>query len=214
MPLAHARRDGEHVRARVRGRCFISFAAAAAAPNVPIVPVRVEAALVVIGVDGLGDLALDLEPDEKRLEKRARPDAFEPFGDGERGGERRHGRVRQQAEGAVRRRRELRVVVVHRVAARAVDERGRCAARRCDLLRSENRRPRFARSDALMYSRAIALPRTVGAGQHHTKAVAIRHRSPRPPSLRHANIGKRRRRNEVDDRCCGAPRKVPGPSPG
>ena len=66
---------------------FISLAAAAAAPNVPIVPVEWKPRVVVLGVDRLGDLALDFEPDEKRLEKR-RARRAAPLGDGERRGQR------------------------------------------------------------------------------------------------------------------------------
>src|SRR4029079_2199753 len=83
---------------------------------------RVEALFVVIGMDRFGDLALDLEAREERLEqllaRRARA-----LAEGERGDERRYCRVREQAEDPVRARGELRVVPVERVAARAVDER-------------------------------------------------------------------------------------------
>ena len=82
-----------------------------------------EAAVVVLRIDRLGDFAFDLEADEKRLEKRGARCA-PALGDGQRRRERRHRGMRQQAERAIGRRRELRVVVVHRMAARRVEQRG------------------------------------------------------------------------------------------
>ena len=49
---------------------FNSLAAAAAAPNVPMVPEEWKPRVVVLRIDRFGDLALDLEADEERLEKR------------------------------------------------------------------------------------------------------------------------------------------------
>ena len=102
---------------------FISLAAAAAPRERADRAGRVKAVVVVLRVDRLGDLALDFEADEKRLEER-RARRVLPFGDGQRGGQRRHGRVRQQPERPIGRRRQLRVVVVHGVAARRVEQRG------------------------------------------------------------------------------------------
>ena len=74
-------------------------------------------------VDRLGDFAFDLESGEEGLEEGTARHT-EPFADGQRGGEHRHGRMRQQSEHAIRSGGELRVVVVHRMAARRVGERG------------------------------------------------------------------------------------------
>jgi hypothetical protein len=65
---------------------------------------RVEAFLVMIRVDRLGDLALDLEAGQERLENLLAGNPLR-LADGERSHQRRHRRVRQQAEDAVRARR-------------------------------------------------------------------------------------------------------------
>ncbi len=75
-------------------------------------------------MNSLGDLAFDLEADQERLEK------FPPcyalaLADGKRGCQRRHGRMRQQPEDAIGARRQLGIVPVERVAARAVQQGGR-----------------------------------------------------------------------------------------
>ena len=83
-----------------------------------------EAFLVVTRMNRLGDLALDFEAGQERLEKFRARHAL-PLADGERGRQRRHGRMRQQPEDAVGARGELRIVPVERVAARAVEQRRR-----------------------------------------------------------------------------------------
>ena len=98
---------------------------------------RVEALLVVMRMDRLGDLALDLEAGEKRLEELRARDAL-PFAEGQRRRQRRHRRMRQQAEDAIGARRQLRVVEVQRVAAGAVQERRR---RRAGAERLRRRTP-------------------------------------------------------------------------
>ena len=60
----------------------------------------------------------------RNASRNAAPERVLPFGDRQRGGERGHRRVRQQPERAIGRRRQLRVVVVHRVAARGVEQGG------------------------------------------------------------------------------------------
>ena len=85
---------------------------------------RVEALHVVAGTDGLGDLALDLEAREKRLEERPAGRML-PLTNGQRCDHRRHRRVRQQSEDTVGTGRQLRVVPVQRMAARPVEQRRR-----------------------------------------------------------------------------------------
>jgi hypothetical protein len=87
----------------------------------------VKARLVVPRIDGLGDLALHLDA-QMVGEHDVGAARFRHLAHGERGGERRRGRVREQAVDAVRRHRELGVVVVVRVDADAVGE-GREAGR-------------------------------------------------------------------------------------
>ena len=82
----------------------------------------VEAALVVVGLDRFGDLALDLEAGQEGFQE-LRPGDSELLPGGERRRERRHRRMRQEAEDPVRRARELRVVVIERVPRRRVCER-------------------------------------------------------------------------------------------
>ena len=82
----------------------------------------VEALLVVVGMDRLGDLALDLEAGQEGFEELP-PVTPLPLADRQRRGQRRHRRMRQQPEDAVGARRQLRVVPVERVAARAVEQR-------------------------------------------------------------------------------------------
>ena len=110
----------------------------------------VESAGVVIRVDRLGDLALHLEANQKRFEER-RARRADAFGDGEGRHERRKRRMRQQAIGAIGRGRQLRIVVVHRVPAGAVGQRGvgrrrhQSASNRARWLRSSRGRRRRTR---------------------------------------------------------------------
>ena len=53
---------------------FSSLAAAAAAPNVPMVPDEWKPAVVMLGIDRFGDLALDLEADQN-ASRNAAPDS-------------------------------------------------------------------------------------------------------------------------------------------
>ena len=129
---------------------------------------RVEALLVVIRMDRLGDLALDLEAGQERLEQLLARHA-RALAERERGDERRYRRVREQAEDPVRARRELRVVPVERVAARAVDE--SCVRRaRLERLRSEHGRvvPRVGAFDMRVHDLARGLRR---AREQHAEPV-------------------------------------------
>ncbi len=101
---------------------FNSLAAAAAGAEGADGAGRVKSFVVVIGVDRFGDLALDFEADQERLEERCARRA-QALGNRQRRSQGRDGRVSQQPVGAIGRRRQLRVVEVHRVAARPVDER-------------------------------------------------------------------------------------------
>ncbi len=124
--------------------------------------------LVVARADRLGNLALDLEARQKRLEElRARDPAR--LADGERRDERRHRRVRQQTEDTVGARRELRVVPVERMAARAVHERRR---RRTGL---ERPRPEHGGVGALIRALHVRIQDRAGvlrrAREQHAEAV-------------------------------------------
>ena len=172
---------------------------------------RMESFLVVTGMNRLGDLAFDLEAGQERLEKFPARHAL-ALADGERGRKRRHGRVRQQPEDAVGARRELRIVPVERVAARAVQQRRRrragaeCARDRTPWLRRG--RPSRARRRAGCWPASCVEP-----GQHHAKPVddaALRRWQP----LRREML-EGCRADEVHDRtpshvpaqsCDGAPR--------
>ncbi len=116
----------------------------------------------------LGDLAFDLEADQESLEKFAARYAL-ALADGERGRERRHRWVRQQAEDPICARRQLGIVPVERVAARAVQQRGRrrpgteCRGTECRGLGVAVRLVHICAQDTACLLR--------GAGQHHPKAV-------------------------------------------
>jgi hypothetical protein len=84
---------------------------------------RVEPLLVMMRMDRFRDLALDFEAGEEGLQELRSRCAL-AFADGQRCDQRRHRRVRQEAEDAVGTRGQLRVVEVECVAARAVDEGG------------------------------------------------------------------------------------------
>ena len=82
----------------------------------------VKAALVVTWIDRFRHLAFDFDADQVRLEKR-RSRCTVALGHRQRRGQRRRRGMREQSERAVRRRRQLRVVVVERVRAARVGER-------------------------------------------------------------------------------------------
>jgi hypothetical protein len=120
-------------------------------------------------VDRFGDLAFDLEPGQEGLEEGATR-RVEALAHGERRCEHRDGGMGQQPEDAVGRRRQLRVVVVHRVAACGVGERS-LRGRRGHLLRAEDRRLRLAAAgtgDVLAHDGASTHGR---AGEHDAEAV-------------------------------------------
>ena len=116
----------------------------------------------------LGDLAFDLEADQERLEKFPARYAL-ALADGKRGCKRRHGRMRQQPEDAIGARRQLRIVPVERVAARAVQQRRRRRAG-TECRRTERR----GLGEAVRLVHICAQDTACllrGAGQHHPKAV-------------------------------------------
>ena len=118
----HARGDRERV-GRVRSAEPEELAHGHCRPERAHRSGRMEPLLVVVGVNGFRDLALDFEPGQKRLEE-ARARCPFAFGHGERCGERRHRRMREQAEDPIGCRGQLRVVEVERVPADAVEQRG------------------------------------------------------------------------------------------
>ena len=150
-----------------------------------------------IRVNRLGDLALDLEARQERLEEPRAADSLR-LADGERGDERRHGRVRQQAEDSVRAGRELRVVPVEGVAAGAVDERGRGRAG-LERLRTEHRggRTRIGALHVLVENAARVLRR---AREHDAQAVDDAAFADRDGVF--GEVGEPRVLDEVDD-CAG-----------
>ena len=113
----------------------------------------VEAGLVVARVDRLGDLALDLDA-EMVGEHDVAAVGARRLADGERGRQRRRGRMRQEAVDAVRRDGELGVVIVVGMDADAVGEGGEarrdleagCRSRSRDRRRAQGRRGGGARA--------------------------------------------------------------------
>ena len=139
---------------------------------------RVEAVLVVVGMDRFGHLAFDLEADEKRFEELRARDA-EPFADREARRQRRNRRMRQQPEDAIGRRRELRVVEVQRVAGRAVDQRRRRGARATGFAAEDRRTVLARRSMRRMIGPQDGAASVVDPARM-TPRPSIAHRLPRP----------------------------------
>ena len=127
---------------------------------------------------------------------------YKALADGQRCGQRRNRRMRKEAEDPIGRGRQLRVVVVVRVAARRIDERGRCGA--ClKAIPAENGRFRPARILANLRAQDLARPCRRTREDH---GDAIRDASAADRERVGWNIGERRGSNEVDDGACRAGR--------
>ena len=129
----------------------------------------VETLVVVIRLDRLGDLAFGLEAGGKRRHEALAADASDHVGDGERGHERRHGRVGEQAVGPVRAFRQLGVVPVHGVAGGAVAE-GRLSGGDLDAGVADEARLAVAAEPADVAGGDLH-DVLFGAGQRHREAV-------------------------------------------